>query len=166
MIRDEKGENLISEEVFTRLFLIGELSEKDFDSIVQRFLQDKEKDKYLGPVKDQEKLIAFKKRLSNFFVSLEDKINQQIENLDQDFEKSRDKFIDSFKPSQRISKCEIQKLCGLSKATMIKYRDNFKDYGSKGIQLNSFLEWLKLYDLKQYERFKVEYGKRGGGSLP
>ncbi len=159
MIRDSKGENLISEEMFTRLFLIDEITDDNFENIILRFLQNKDKDKKCGTDKDQEKLIAFKKQLTNFFVQLEEKINDRIYNLDLILEKTRDKFIDSFKPAQRISKCEIQRLCGLSKATMLKYKECFKDYGSKGIQINSFLEWLKMYDPGQYERFKTEYNK-------
>lgn len=162
MIRDEKGEYLVSEETFTKLFLIGELKSINFDRIILRFLQNKDKDKLLGPVKDQEKLTVFKKRLSNLWVSLEEKINEHIAELDLVFEKSRDTFIESFKPSQRISKCEIQKLCGLSKATMLKYKDNFKDYGTKGIQITSFLEWLKVYDIEQYERFRLQFLKKRG----
>ena len=162
MIRDIAGENLISEEVFTKFFLIGEFTPENLDNVVLRFLSNKDKDKKFGAVKEQEKLIAFKKQLSNLFVNLEDKINEHIENIELVFEKTKDKFIEGLRPSQRISKCEVQRLCGLSKATMVKYKENFNDYGSKGIQLISFLEWLKMYDLSQYEKFKVEYNKKGG----
>lgn len=159
MIRDSKGENLISEEVFTKLFLIEELTDENFENIISRFLQNKDKDKKCGVLKDQEKLVVFKNQLSNFFVSLEEKIIERINNLDFMVEKEKDKFISTFKPFQRISKTEIQKLCGLSKATMLKYKDCFNDYGSKGIQIISFLEWLKMYDPEQYEKFKLEYLK-------
>jgi hypothetical protein len=162
MIKDDGGINLISEEVFTKLFLIGEIKEKDLDNIIIRFLQNKDKDKKIGSVNEQEKLNAFKKHLSNFIVNLEERINDHIENLNRVYEKSRDNFIDSFKPIHRISKCEIQRLCGLSKATMLKYKDNFNDQGSKGIQTISFLEWLKIYDPNQYEKFKNSYNKKGG----
>jgi hypothetical protein len=35
MIKDSKGEYLISEEYFAKLFLIGEITEQDFENIVK-----------------------------------------------------------------------------------------------------------------------------------
>lgn len=152
---DDNKEYAVSYDTFKNLYLVGELTEEQITMFVKRFLED---DKIArGSGTKVEQLKDFRRVINNLMISLDEKISDFIIEEKSKEEKERDKFLDQFSEVDFMSKNEINRLCGIHKLTLKKYNDSFLDKGTKGVQLKSFLPWLKIYDPKKYEQFKQAF---------
>ncbi len=146
IITNEDGSIQVNPDVFKDLFLIGNLNEFHHKEIQRRFLYDEEVQKKYKM--DLERLRAFKKELHRIFSDIDDKIQDSIDEQLIKQEKEKDNFIEQFRETDFLSKTQINALCKVHKGTMLKYSHEFIDKGPQGVQLKSFLSWLKVYEFK------------------
>jgi len=149
------SEYMVPKEIFSVLYLTGEPNPDFFSECIKRFLNNQEIE-MLYP-NDIEKLKSFRKYLYRLFSGLDNQITDTLSNLKIEEDKQKDSFIDNIPPNTRISKNEINRIVKLHKSTLLKNSSSFKDYGRAGIDLKSFLTWLKFYSPKKYEMFKSNY---------
>ncbi len=155
----DKKERSISKDVFVNLFFNGISSKEECEPYVKRFFEDEEITSLLKDKKETDRLRMFKVFIQNMMIGIEDSIQAHIELLKKDEERAKDNFIDSIPTHARISKNEITRMIKLHKTTLTKYNKNFNDFGRQGVELKSFLAWLKYYSPNQYEVFKQAYSE-------
>lgn len=104
-------------------------------------------------------------RMLRIFKSLSAKLNILIEASINDIilskmqtESTKDSFIEQFKDTDTMSKADIHRLSKLSLVFLNNHKAEYPN-SSQGVQIKPFLYWLKVKNLKGYEKFKTSWAK-------
>jgi hypothetical protein len=89
--------------------------------------------------------------------SIEFELNEELAEP-KETDLSIDKFINGFTKDAIMPKKDLATLSGATETWIHKHKTEFVQ-SSKGGNVRSYLEWLKVYNIRFYQNFKTNYNK-------